>query len=1129
MRALERAAVLTVSFRSPYFESDAEIWKKAKCRKKGDKVPKVDPDELDKLRAATYRAYWELQKRKLAFGCLVCLVRNGNPVHFATVCDRDLDALSSPRPRIGLRFSSPGALVSLMSEIGLDQPGLDMVQLSTPLFAFEPILKRLQVMYSVPFAEEFVHWKPTDMIQASGYVENIRYVIDAIEAANDDTDLNAVLKFGKDALKLDVSQREAIAQALRNRVGLIQGPPGTGKSFCGALLAKVLFDNTSAVILCVSFTNHAVDQFLEDVLNAGVPKDKVVRLGSKSKISGLKLREKVGKGPRPDAEWRLRGRLRSELRDCETKIQTKSKSVNDLNTKNPERSWEAIKDYLEVFEPEAFDAFQSQDAAGYDVAGGRGKMSRRDLWEKWCHGNSRPALLRSLPDDLRLWNMPRNRRMEMFDGWKRNIIESVSDEISEMMVEADRLRDQIDAVSRYGEYAVLKSMRVIGCTTSGAARFAADLHSLNLGCLIVEEAGEVLESHILTSLSPTTEHCVLIGDHQQLRPKVNLYEMQVESQRGYELNRSLFERLVLKEFPHVTLGLQHRMRPSISKLVRQMTYPNLRDAPSVDKHPDVRGLQDNVVFIDHREAEVDDTAVRQRKEEDGLSRINEYECNMVLKTVRYLLQQGYEPDDLVVLTPYLSQLREIRLHLAKLHKVILSDLDVEELRLAGVDVDDDTQPESEDKSNSDKGKDDKDKKNKDTNDNNNNNKGKPDTSKSANNQGNKNSTSKDPDKTNGIRVSTIDNYQGEEANVVVASLVRSNKQRNIGFLCEPERVNVLLSRARHGMVLIGDSDTLENARKAKGRDLWTQVMKLLRTDGHVYNGLPTICQQHTNSKIILQTPNAFEEYVPFGGCTLPCQMLLPCGHDCPQKCHFGGHKNVKCLEVVTDSCKKGHALRHMCGSPAPRFCGICTRLHKEEMQRKRAEAEERKKRDELEAQYAIAVSQHEAEINKLKAEMETMECEEKRKLHLQKLKAEQELLVERQQLMQSTAGERKAALEAQMFGQVSQKRQAMRAQHTPAATPSRGRGNQSDSNAAHADYVATGGPAVTPNGAHAGSGGFGPVPSDSGNQRTLPRRAPPATMGWWHFLRPGGNVDAGLEALLRCDDAKLSALFFSST
>ena len=42
----------------------------------------------------------------------------------------------------------------------------------------------------------------------------------------------------------------------------------------------------------------------------------------------------------------------------------------------------------------------------------------------------------------------------------------------------------------------------------------------------MEEAGEVFEAHILASLAPTTEHLILIGDPEQLRPKPQLYALQ---------------------------------------------------------------------------------------------------------------------------------------------------------------------------------------------------------------------------------------------------------------------------------------------------------------------------------------------------------------------------------------------------------------------------------------------------------------------------------------------------------------------------------------------------------------------------------------------------------------------------
>lgn len=44
--------------------------------------------------------------------------------------------------------------------------------------------------------------------------------------------------------------------------------------------------------------------------------------------------------------------------------------------------------------------------------------------------------------------------------------------------------------------------------------------------VLVEEAAEVMETQILASLAPSVEHAIFIGDHEQLRPKANLWEMQ---------------------------------------------------------------------------------------------------------------------------------------------------------------------------------------------------------------------------------------------------------------------------------------------------------------------------------------------------------------------------------------------------------------------------------------------------------------------------------------------------------------------------------------------------------------------------------------------------------------------------
>ena len=47
------------------------------------------------------------------------------------------------------------------------------------------------------------------------------------------------------------------------------------------------------------------------------------------------------------------------------------------------------------------------------------------------------------------------------------------------------------------------------------------------------------------------------------------------------------------------------------------------------------------------------------------------------------------------------------------------------------------------------------------------------------------------------------------------SLVRSNLQGNIGFLKELERVNVMFTRARHGMIIIGNSQSIMKTKVPK--------------------------------------------------------------------------------------------------------------------------------------------------------------------------------------------------------------------------------------------------------------------------------------------------------------------------
>ena len=92
------------------------------------------------------------------------------------------------------------------------------------------------------------------------------------------------LEVDRESLGFNASQMRAFKMALAKKIAVIQGPPGTGKTYVGQKIARVLLQSASlwqedgklSPILMVSYTNHALDEFLE-----GLPKEGKITVRSR--------------------------------------------------------------------------------------------------------------------------------------------------------------------------------------------------------------------------------------------------------------------------------------------------------------------------------------------------------------------------------------------------------------------------------------------------------------------------------------------------------------------------------------------------------------------------------------------------------------------------------------------------------------------------------------------------------------------------------------------------------------------------------------------------------------------------------------------------------------------------------
>ena len=875
------------------------------------------------------RVNWEHSKR-LIFGSLLCLSNDNfnQSILFATVVKRDDKLIKD-------------GLLTIQFENGADGFQIDPTEpykmAESPAYyeAYRHILKSLQDLSATPdvmplkkyiiecdfndvkvpsflrISSRSPQFDMTDIIFS--HTRYLPYVRKSFDITGLSTWPNAC------NTDLDESQLRALKMALSKEVSVIQGPPGTGKTYIGLKIVEAYLKNRTvwdpekkSPILVVCFTNHALDQFLVDIKKLSVNGDSpnIIRVGGRCKSEELKsciLREKVNecrsnrsvptylfKDYKDSRSTRFDHQkfISSQLQSCDAESDRKIISLNNLQMVLDPRFVQQLQDgvesaygkevevWLGLWISEGFESqapqevFQQVQPLNDDVSssddeyievdnearmlqddriiagevievivpGRSGKKVRvpskqpkkKDQFgwktvqltdkkrkKKIRQGlKNEPMTSRDASRVRNVWNLDSKDRWKLYLHWTNEYIKHCKEKVSTKARDYTLTCNLFTEAQQKIDSFVAGSADVIGMTTTGAAKYHHLLKQVHPKIVIFEEAAEILEAHVITSLASSVQQLIMIGDHKQLKPKPTCYDLE----KKYHLDVSFFERLVNNGFDHVTLQQQHRMRPEISKLLCPTIYKHLLDHADVKGYDSVLGIGKNVFFVDHVHLE------EHHGSSDTKNHVNKFEADFIVELCHYLLKQGYSPSEITILTMYRGQLFELK---SKMKKKNFE----------------------------------------------------------------------------GVRVAAVDDFQGEENEIILLSLVRSNPAGKIGFLSIENRVCVSLSRAKKGLYVIGNLSMLLKSEGTK----WPEIINHLEKVKCVGQALPLYCQNHPEDKIAIRNPRDFLQR-PEGGCTKLCGLRLSCGHTCGRVCHPRDkeHKLIACSKLCGKTLACGHNCKQKC-------------------------------------------------------------------------------------------------------------------------------------------------------------------------------------------------------------------------
>jgi hypothetical protein len=268
---------------------------------------------------------------------------------------------------------------------------------------------------------------------------------------------------------------------------------GTGKSFVGALCAKILLQsrppaigrspfasvfttstfaaspNTKILVTC--YSNHALDQFLEDLINIGIPKNEIVRIGGKPNQKtaelSLQLLSRTSGDRMSWYHWEKVEMLR-EQRGHFIKSLHRAYSAAIVGHHN-------IMQYIAVRHPEYAAAFRvPKSRDGTTFVGKGGKAIRPNyLLDRWLKGQDASPFENEYHIQVfeGIWKMEHAARLSRSETWKREVVKK---EIEDMLRIGEKYNQCVTALEsnyRMGEASVLRNRKIIACTTTGAAMY----------------------------------------------------------------------------------------------------------------------------------------------------------------------------------------------------------------------------------------------------------------------------------------------------------------------------------------------------------------------------------------------------------------------------------------------------------------------------------------------------------------------------------------------------------------------------------------------------------------------------------------------------------------------------------